>query len=92
MPYWVSYPELVKLVDGIPVEVKTPEKNDFKYSLDDLNNALTSSTKAIILNSPSNPTGTIYTREELESIAKWAIDNQVFVISDEIYEKLIYGR
>ncbi|MBS4539917.1 pyridoxal phosphate-dependent aminotransferase [Clostridium sp. D2Q-11] len=90
VPYWVSYPELVKLADGNPVEVKTPEENDFKYSLDNLNNALTDSTKAIILNSPSNPTGTAYTKEELEKIAKWAIDNEIFVISDEIYEKLIY--
>ncbi|MBS4535980.1 pyridoxal phosphate-dependent aminotransferase [Clostridium sp. D2Q-14] len=90
VPYWVSYPELVKLADGIPIEVKTLEKNDFKYSIDDLNNALTNSTKAIILNSPSNPTGTAYTKKELENIAKWAVDNKIFVISDEIYEKLIY--
>lgn len=92
VPYWVSYPELVKLADGIPVEVKTPESSGFKYSIDDLNNALTDNTKAIILNSPSNPTGTIYTKSELEDIAKWAVENEIFVISDEIYEKLVYDN
>lgn len=90
VPYWVSYPELVKLADGTPVEVKTPENNGFKYSIDDLNSALSDKTKAIILNSPSNPTGTIYTKSELEDIAKWAVENEIFVISDEIYEKLVY--
>ncbi|WP_425447508.1 pyridoxal phosphate-dependent aminotransferase [Dethiothermospora halolimnae] len=89
-PYWVSYPELVKLADGVPVEVKTLEENGFKYKVEDLKKALTDKTKAIFLNSPSNPTGTVYEREELEEIAKWAVENNIFVISDEIYEKLVY--
>jgi len=92
VPYWVSYPELVKLADGIPVEVNTPEENDFKYDMDMLNNALTNKTKALILNSPSNPTGTIYSKDELEQISKWAIKNNIFIISDEIYEKLVYDN
>ncbi|NLY86123.1 MAG: pyridoxal phosphate-dependent aminotransferase, partial [Tissierellia bacterium] len=89
-PYWVSYPELVRLVDGVPIFVETQEENDFKFNVSDLNNVLTDKTKALILNSPSNPTGSTYSREELEAIAKWAVDNNIFVISDEIYEKLIY--
>ncbi len=89
-PYWVSYPELVRLVDGVPVFIETKEENNFKFNVSDLNNVLTDKTKALILNSPSNPTGSTYSREELEAIAKWAVDNNIFVISDEIYEKLIY--
>lgn len=90
IPYWVSYPEFVKLSDGVPVPVETREENDFKFDLNDLENALTHKTKAIILNSPSNPTGTAYSYEELKNIAEWAVKNKIFVISDEIYEKLIY--
>lgn len=90
VPYWVSYPELVRLADGIPVYIETEEENDFKFNVDDLNRVLTNKTKAIILNSPSNPTGSIYTEEELRDIAEWAVKNNIFVISDEIYEKLIY--
>lgn len=90
VPYWVSYPEFIKLSDGIPVPVETKEENDFKFDLKDLENALTHKTKAIILNSPSNPTGTTYNSEELRAIADWAVKNNIFVISDEIYEKLIY--
>jgi len=89
-PYWVSYPELVKLVDGIPVYIDTKEENDFKFNVDDLNRIKTNKTKALILNSPNNPTGSTYSRQELEKIANWAVENNVFVISDEIYEKLIY--
>ncbi|CAK7043998.1 pyridoxal phosphate-dependent aminotransferase [Tissierella sp.] len=90
VPYWVSYPELVRLADGVPVHIETKEENDFKFNVDDLNKVLTDKTKAIILNSPSNPTGSIYTEEELRAIAEWAVKNNIFVISDEIYEKLIY--
>jgi len=89
-PYWVSYPELVKLVDGIPVYIDTKEENDFKFNVDDLKRIKTNKTKALILNSPNNPTGSTYSRQELEKIANWAVENNVFVISDEIYEKLIY--
>ena len=90
VPYWVSYPELIKLAGGKPVFIKTKEENDFKYTLEDLNNALSNKTKAIILNSPNNPTGTFYNKNELEKIADWAVKNNIFVISDEIYEKLVY--
>jgi aspartate aminotransferase len=90
VPYWVSYPELIKLADGKPVLIKTKEENSFKYEMDDLNKALTSKTKAIILNSPNNPTGSIYSKEELAEIADWVVKNNIFVISDEIYEKLVY--
>lgn len=90
VPYWVSYPELVKLADGVPVFVNTDEKDNYKYTIESLNLALTSKTKAILLNSPNNPTGTIYNKEELVEIAEFAKENDLIIISDEIYEKLIY--
>jgi aspartate aminotransferase len=90
VPYWVSYPELVNIAGGTPVFIKTKEENDFKFGVKELNDVKTDKTKAIILNSPSNPTGAIYTEEELYEIAKWAVENKVFVISDELYEKLVY--
>ena len=90
VPYWVSYPELVKLADGVPVFVNTDEKDNYKYTIESLNSALTSKTKAILLNSPNNPTGTIYNKEELVEIAEFAKENDLIIISDEIYEKLIY--
>ena len=89
-PYWVSYTELIKLADGVPVEIITKEENDFKYNIEDIKNNLTDKTKAIILNSPSNPTGTVYSKEELMAIADLAVSKNLFIISDEIYEKLIY--
>lgn len=90
-PYWVSYPELVKLADGVPVFIETTEENKFKYSVDMLKKSITSNTKAIIVNSPGNPTGTVYTKEELIDIALFAKENDLIIISDEIYEKLIYN-
>lgn len=90
VPYWVSYPELVKISGGKPVYVQTKEENDFKFTVSNLNNVLTNNTKAIILNSPNNPTGAIYSENELREIANWAVNNNIFVISDEIYEKLVY--
>ncbi|KDR95776.1 aspartate aminotransferase [Peptoclostridium litorale DSM 5388] len=90
LPYWVSYPELVKMADANPVFVEACEENGFKYSVDDLKAAINENTKALILNSPSNPTGAVYTNDELEEIAKIAVENNIYVISDEIYEKLIY--
>lgn len=90
VPYWVSYPELVKISGGTPVFVQTKEENDFKFSVSDLDKALTRNTKALILNSPNNPTGAIYDEKELKSIANWAVENNIFIISDEIYEKLVY--
>lgn len=90
-PYWVSYPELVKLADGVPVFIETTEENKFKYTMDMLKKSVTANTKAIILNSPGNPTGTVYTQEELLDIALFAKENDLIIISDEIYEKLIYN-
>ncbi|TDT61539.1 pyridoxal phosphate-dependent aminotransferase [Fonticella tunisiensis] len=91
VPYWVSYPEIVKLADAVPVMVKTKEENNFKYTKEDLESAITNKTKAIILNSPNNPTGAVYSEKELGAIAEIAIEHDLIVISDEIYEKLIYG-
>lgn len=91
-PYWVSYPELVQLSDGVPVFVDTEEKNSFKLTVTALEKALTKNTKAIILNSPNNPTGTTYTKNELKEIADFAKKNDIIIISDEIYEKLLYGE
>ena len=89
-PYWVSYPEMVKLVDGVPVILKTTEKTEFKISAAQLKKAITKKTKALILCSPSNPTGSVYTPEELKVIAKVIGESGIFVIADEIYEKVIY--
>ncbi|NLY43815.1 MAG: pyridoxal phosphate-dependent aminotransferase [Clostridiaceae bacterium] len=89
-PFWVSYPEMVKLADGVPVYVHTTEENGFKFTIEDLKKAITPRTRALILNSPSNPTGMVYTRDELKKIAEVAVENNIYVISDEIYEKLIY--
>ncbi len=91
-PYWVSYPELVQLADGVPTFVDTEESNSFKLTLESLENAVTKKTKAMILNSPNNPTGTAYTKEELEKIATFAQKHDIIIISDEIYEKLLYGE
>ena len=90
-PYWVSYPEMVNLCGGVPVFIKTKPENSFKTTAADLKKHITAKTKVFILNSPSNPTGCVYTRDELEEIAKVCVERKVFVISDEIYEKLIYG-
>ncbi|MBU3092240.1 pyridoxal phosphate-dependent aminotransferase [Clostridium sp. CM028] len=91
VPYWVSYPELVKLADGEPIYIETEEINEFKLTIASLNRALTPKSKAIILNSPNNPTGTVYSKEELMEIADFAKINNLIIISDEIYEKLLYG-
>ena len=90
-PYWVSYPETVKLGGGVPVYVDAEEENDFKMKIEDLKKAVTDKTKALILNSPNNPTGCVYSREELKEIADLAVKEDFFVVSDEIYEELIYG-
>jgi aspartate aminotransferase len=89
-PYWVSYPDQVLLNDATPVIVETTEKEGFKLSAKKLENAITRKTKAIVLNSPSNPTGLAYDRKTLEEIAAVALKRKIYVISDEIYEKLLY--
>ncbi len=89
-PFWVSYPEMVKLADGISVELQTKEEDEFKFTADEFREAITPKTRAVILNSPSNPTGMVYTAKELEEIAKVAVEHNIYVVSDEIYEHLIY--
>jgi aspartate aminotransferase len=89
-PYWVSYPPMVALANAAPVIVETTEKNEFKITPEELKKAITPKTKALIINSPSNPTGSAYTKKELEKIAEIAISKNFFVISDEIYEKIVY--
>lgn len=90
VPYWVSYPNLIQMADGVPVYVEMKESDGFKFTEAALEKALTNKTKAIIINSPNNPTGTVYTKEDLQIIADFAVKHDIFVISDEIYEKLIY--
>jgi aspartate aminotransferase len=90
-PFWVSYSEIVKLNDGVPVIVQTQAGNQFKITRAELESARTDRTRAILINSPNNPTGQVYTRPELEDIAAFAVEHNLYVISDEIYEKLIYG-
>ncbi len=89
-PFWVSYPELVQIAGGVPIMVPGHEEKDFLVTADDMKAYLTEHTKAIIINSPNNPNGCVWTREMLSDIAKFAVENQLYVISDEIYEKLIY--
>ncbi len=89
-PFWVSYPEMVKLADGVPVIVESTEEADFKVTVDALEKVLTAKTRALVLNSPSNPTGMVYTKDELQKIADFALKHDLYVISDEIYEHLIY--
>lgn len=90
VPYWVSYPELIKLSGGVPVFVKGEKDSNYKYTIENLENNITNKTKAIIVNSPNNPTGCVYDLKELKMIAEFAKKHNLIIISDEIYEKLIY--
>ncbi|MCC3358358.1 pyridoxal phosphate-dependent aminotransferase [Bacillus sp. REN16] len=89
-PYWVSYPEQVKLAEGVPVYVEGKEENNFKITVDQLEAAITDKTVALILNSPSNPTGMLYSKEELQAIGELCVKHNIWIVSDEIYEKLVY--
>lgn len=89
-PYWVSYPEMIKMADGVPVIINTTEETGFKFTIEQLKAAITPKTVAIVLNTPSNPTGMIYTEEEMKQIAEIAVENNIYVVFDEIYEKLVY--
>ena len=92
-PFWVSYYELIKMAGGVPVIVNATEEEDFKMTAEKLAAAVTPKTKALILNNPSNPTGMMYTKAELEAIADICVKNEIYVISDEIYYGLVYdGR
>jgi aspartate aminotransferase len=93
VPYWVSYPEMVRLCQGSPRFVKTRPADNFKITLKDLRKHISPKTKVLILNSPSNPAGAVYDRSELQEIANLCVEKNIFVISDEIYEKIIFdGR
>ena len=89
-PYWLSYPEMVKLADGKPVIVDTLAENNYRITPEQLKQAITPQTKLFILNSPSNPTGTVYTPEEIRTLAQIIIDHDLWVVSDEIYENILY--
>ncbi|MBM7584316.1 aspartate aminotransferase [Bacillus pakistanensis] len=90
-PYWVSYPEQVKLAGGIPRFVEGKEENSYKITPEQLKEMITPTTKAVIINSPSNPTGMLYSESELKALGEVCIEHNLLVVSDEIYEKLVYG-
>lgn len=89
-PYWVSYPEIVRMAGGVPVIVEGTEENNFKPAIDDFRAAVTDKTRAIVINSPNNPNGFVYTRDELKAIGDLAIEKDLSIVSDEIYEFLVY--
>lgn len=91
-PFWLSYPEIVKLAGGVPVIVTTTKEQNFKLTAEDLAAAVTDKTKALVLNTPNNPTGMLYTEEELRAIAKVAVEKDFYVVADEMYEMLVYGE
>ena len=90
-PYWVSYPAMVQLAEGVSVFVPTTADEDYLVTIEGLEAARTDKTRVLILNSPSNPTGCCYTQEQLEAIAEWARANDIFIISDEVYDRLVYA-
>ena len=90
-PYWVSYPEMIKLVNAVPVFIDTDKANDFKLTRDILEKYITPKTKMLFLNNPSNPTGAIYTKEELIDIANVCLENNIYILADEIYERIHYN-
>ena len=90
VPYWLSYPEMVKLASGKPVMVRTDASTGYKITPEQLSGAITPKTKLFVLNSPSNPTGMVYTRAELKALAEVIVDRDILVVADEIYEKIIY--
>jgi aspartate/methionine/tyrosine aminotransferase len=90
-PYWVTYPEAVRLADGVPVEVPTSDLDGFQVTVEQLNAATTDRTKALIFVSPSNPSGAVYSRERMAEIGRWASERGIWVLTDEIYEHLVYG-
>ncbi len=90
-PYWLSYPEMVKLSDGVPVFVTGKKENGYKVTASQIENAITDKTKALVINTPSNPTGMVYSEEELRAIADIVVKHDIYVVADEMYEYLIYG-
>lgn len=92
IPYWVSYPEMVSLVGGLPILVQTKKENGFKVTMEDLEPHLNEKTKMIILCNPSNPTGNVFSKEELEVLCKDLVEKNILILADEIYEKVIYDE
>ncbi|NLM44682.1 MAG: pyridoxal phosphate-dependent aminotransferase [Clostridiales bacterium] len=90
IPYWVSYTEIIKLNGGKPVFIKTKSENNFKIAIEQLESTITEKTKAILLNNPNNPTGSVYSKEELKSLGEWALRHGIYIVSDEIYERITY--
>lgn len=90
VPFWLSYPEIVKLADGVPVFINGTKEQNFKVTAKQIEEACTANTKALVLNTPSNPTGMLYTREELEAIAEVVVKKDIYVVADEMYEYLTY--
>ena len=90
-PYWTTYPESIRLAGGVPVEVHTDETTGYRVSLEQLEAALTPRTKLLVFVSPSNPTGAVYSPAEVEAIGRWAVEKGIWVVTDEIYEHLVYG-
>ena len=90
-PYWVSYPDMVELADGKPVTVSAPASAGFKVTVEQLNACKTAKTKALVINSPSNPSGACYSQAEIDAIAQWAVDNKIVLVADEIYDQLVYA-
>jgi aspartate aminotransferase len=90
-PYWTTYPESIRLAGGVPVEVMTDEASDYLASVEQLEAACTARTKVLVFVSPSNPTGAVYPPEQVAAIGRWAVDHGIWVITDEIYEHLVYG-
>lgn len=90
-PYWLSYPEIVKLAGGVPVFVRGEKEQGYKVNVEQLKAVTNEKTKALVLNTPSNPTGMIYTEEELRAIADYAVENDIYVVADEMYEILVYN-
>ena len=91
IPYWVSYPEQVKLAEGVPVYIEATASQNYKISAQQLREAITDRTRAVMINTPSNPTGMIYSREELQELADVCREKDILIVSDEIYEKLVYN-
>jgi aspartate aminotransferase len=89
-PYWVSYPEMVKLAGGVPVVVQTEFDNQYKITPKQLRDAITEKTKLFVFNSPSNPTGVVYTPDEIRALAAVVVESDIYAVSDEIYEKILY--
>ncbi|OFI47605.1 pyridoxal phosphate-dependent aminotransferase [Floricoccus penangensis] len=90
-PYWVSYSDQVKMASGVPVFVEGRQENDFKVTLEQVEAARTDKTKVLLINSPSNPSGMIYTEEELRELGNWAVEHNILILSDDIYHRLVYN-